>query len=43
MTNEKVEGRPNVITGIMSIFQHDARVLIDSGSEKSFISSALHV
>ena len=28
------------ITGIMSIFQNDARVLIDSGSDKSYISSA---
>ena len=40
MTNEEVENRLNVITGIMSIFQNDARVLIDSGSDKSFISSA---
>ena len=40
MTNEEVEDRPNVIIGIMSIFQNDVRVLIDSGSNKSFISSA---
>ena len=40
MTNEEAEDRPNVITGIMSIFQNDARVLIDSGSDKSYISSA---
>ena len=40
MTNEEAEDRPNVITSIMSIFQNDARVLIDFGSDKSFISSA---
>ena len=40
MTKEEAEDRPNVITGIMSIFQNDARVLIDSGSDKFFISSA---
>ena len=40
MTIEEPEDRPNVITGIMSIFQNDACVLIDSGSDKSYISSA---
>ena len=40
MTNEEAEEKPNVITGIMSIFHNDARILIDSGSDKSFISSA---
>ena len=40
LTNKETEDRPNVITGIISIFQNDARVLIDSGFDKSFISSA---
>ena len=40
MTNEEAEDRPNMITGIMSIFHNDACVLIASGSDKSFISSA---
>ena len=40
MTNEETEDRPNMITGIMSIFHNDACVLIDSGFDKSFISSA---
>ncbi|XP_039131810.1 uncharacterized protein LOC120268486 [Dioscorea cayenensis subsp. rotundata] len=40
MTNDKAEDRPNVITGNVSIFQHDAYVLIDSLSERSFISTA---
>lgn len=40
MTNEEAETRPNVITGTMSIFQHDAYVMIDSGSERSFVSTA---
>ena len=40
MTDEEAEDIPNVITSIMSILQNDASVLIDFGSDKSFISSA---
>ncbi|XP_039115261.1 uncharacterized protein LOC120250502 [Dioscorea cayenensis subsp. rotundata] len=41
MTNEEAEDRPNVITGTVSIFQHDAYVLIDSRSERSFVSTVI--
>ncbi|XP_039117955.1 uncharacterized protein LOC120253788 [Dioscorea cayenensis subsp. rotundata] len=39
MTEEEAECRPNVITGTLSIFQHNAFALIDSGSERSFVST----
>lgn len=39
MTNENTEDKPNMITDIMSIFHNDAHVLINSRSDKSFISS----
>ncbi|OMO53166.1 Retroviral aspartyl protease [Corchorus olitorius] len=39
LSNEEAQIRPNVVTGTMSIFQHDAYVLIDSGAEMSFINT----
>ena len=39
MTNEDAEGKLIVITGIKSIFQHDAYVLIDSEAEMFFVST----
>ncbi|OMP06578.1 reverse transcriptase [Corchorus capsularis] len=40
MTQEEAATRPEVITGTLTIFGRDAYVLIDSGSERSFISNA---
>lgn len=41
MTNKEAECRPNVIIGTLSIFHHDAFVLIDSGLERSFVSTII--
>ncbi|XP_039144005.1 uncharacterized protein LOC120281170 [Dioscorea cayenensis subsp. rotundata] len=38
MINEEADDRHNVIIGTVFIFQHDAYVLIDSSSERSFVS-----
>lgn len=44
MTNKEAKCRPNVIICTLSIFHHNAFVLIDSGPERSFVStiSAYH-
>ena len=38
MTRQEAQATPDVVTGTLSIFGDDARVLIDSGATHSFIS-----
>ena len=38
MTRQEAQATPNVVTGTLSIFGDDARVLIDTGATHSFIS-----
>ena len=38
MTRQEAHATPDVVTGILSIFGDDARVLIDPGATHSFIS-----
>ena len=37
MTRQEAQGTPDVMTGALSIFDDDARVLIDPGATHSFI------
>ena len=38
MTSQEAQATPDVVTGTLSIFGDDARVLIDPGATHSFIS-----
>ena len=38
MTKQEAQATPEVVTGTLSIFGDDARVLIDPGATHSFIS-----
>ena len=38
MTSQEALSTPDVVTGTLSIFGYDARVLIDPGATHSFIS-----
>ena len=38
MTRQEAQATPDVVTGTLSIFGDDARVLIDPGATHSFIS-----
>ena len=38
MTRQEAQATPDVVTGILSIFGDDARVLIDPGATHSFLS-----
>ena len=38
MTSQEAQATPDVVTGILSSFGDDARVLIDPGATHSFIS-----
>ena len=38
MTRQEAQATPDVMTGTLSIFGDDARVLIDAGAIHSFIS-----
>ncbi|KAJ0017611.1 hypothetical protein Pint_10284 [Pistacia integerrima] len=40
MTQQEAQATPEVVTGMLFIFSHEARVLIDPGSTHSFISYA---
>ena len=38
MTSQEAQATPDIVTGTLSIFGDDARVLIDPGATHSFIS-----
>ena len=38
MTSQEAQATPDVVTGTLSIFGDDSRVLIDPGATHSFIS-----
>ncbi|EOY19088.1 Uncharacterized protein TCM_043787 [Theobroma cacao] len=39
VTEDEAQVRPRAVTGIMSLFDKDAYVLIDSGSDRSYVST----
>ena len=39
MTRQEAQATPNIVKGTLSIFDDDARILIDPGATHSFISS----